>query len=183
MLTPGPMARFPPGEVSQRALPGRGGRNAALRAYTLAVACLLCLAGCTPLPEGVRPSTGRFGDITRAELDMEAFTSAYHAVERLRRSWLRSQGGRTPTNPDPRPWVYVDGVRLGSIQELYGISPEYVQTISLLSPTDATTRFGTGHVSGAIMVVTRRGPPTWIPSGRPPVSRSARSFRAGLSPT
>ena len=158
MLTLGPMARFHPGEVSKGVFTGRGGRNAARRVYTLVLVCLLCLAGCTAGPEGVRPSTGRFGDITRAELDSEAFTSAYHAVERLRRSWLRSQGGRTPTNPDPRPWVYVDGVRLGSIQELYGISPEYVQTISLLSPTDATTRFGTGHVSGAIMVVTRRGP-------------------------
>lgn len=146
-------------EVSPRALPGRGGSHAARRIYTLVLAGLVGLAGCTPGPEGVRPSTGRFGDITRAELDTEAFTSTYHAIERLRRSWLRSRGGRTPTNPDPRPAVYVDGVRIGSIPELYGISPEYVQTISLLSPTDATTRFGTNHVSGAIMVVTRREPP------------------------
>jgi hypothetical protein len=125
---------------------------------TLALAGLLSLVGCVQGPEGVRPMSRGIGDITRAELDTEAFTSAYYAIERLRRSWLRRRAARTPNNPDPRPWVYVDGVRVGPINELHGLSADYIERISLLSPTDATTRFGTGHVSGAIMVVTRRGP-------------------------
>lgn len=87
------------------------------------------------------------------------YTSAHHAIERLRRSWLRRRGARTPNNPDNRPSVYVDGVRVGPIEELFGISAEYIERISLLSPTDATTRFGTGHASGAIVISTRRGPP------------------------
>jgi hypothetical protein len=45
------------------------------------------------------------------------------------------------------------------VGELSGISDDHVERISLLSPIDATTRFGTDHASGAIMVVTRRGPP------------------------
>ena len=129
----------------------------------LCVAGLFCVGGCGAGAgggEGARPSTaGGMGDITREELDREVYTSAHHAIERLRRSWLRRRGARTPNNPDNRPSVYLDGVRIGPIEELHGISAEYVQRISLLSPTDATTRFGTGHASGAIVIVTRRGPP------------------------
>ncbi len=131
-------------------------------AWTLALAGLLCLGACAggAGAEGDGPGPVRgTGDITREELDREVYTSAHHAIERLRRSWLRRRGARTPNNPDNRPSVYVDGVRVGPIEELFAISAEYIARISLLSPTDATTRFGTGHASGAIVISTRRGPP------------------------
>ena len=61
---------------------------------TLALAALLCLAGCVAGGrEGASPSTGGgFGDITREELDRDAFGNAYRAIERLRRTWLRRRG-------------------------------------------------------------------------------------------
>ena len=131
-------------------------------AWALAFSGLLCLGACAGGSgaggEGPPPVRGT-GDITREELSLEVYTSAHHAIERLRRSWLRRRGARTPNNPDNRPLVYMDGVRVGRIEELFGISAEYIERISLLSPTDATTRFGTGHASGAIVIVTRRGPP------------------------
>lgn len=159
---PGRKAWFPPREVPRGASPGPGGRGAARRVATLALAGLLCLGGCAggTGAEGDGPAPVRgTGDITREELDREVYTSAHHAIERLRRSWLRRRGARTPNNPDNRPLVYVDGVRVGPIEELFAISAEYIARISLLSPTDATTRFGTGHASGAIVISTRRGPP------------------------
>ena len=109
--------------------------------------------------EGASPSTGGgFGDITREELDRDAFGDAYRVIERLRRTWLRRRGAQTAYNLDNRPAVYLNGVRM-EFTELRGISDDHIERISLLSPTDATTRFGTNHTAGAIMIVTRRAPP------------------------
>ncbi|MYH47966.1 MAG: TonB-dependent receptor plug domain-containing protein, partial [Gammaproteobacteria bacterium] len=142
----------------------------------------LCLGACAGGSgaggEGPPPVRGT-GDITREELNLEVYTSAHHAIERLRRSWLRRRGARTPNNPDNRPLVYMDGVRVGRIEELFGISAEYIERISLLSPTDATTRFGTGHASGAIVIVTRRGPPE---SSMPVDHRSGASAGNSAAP-
>lgn len=125
----------------------------------LALAGSLWLAGCvTGGREGGRPSTGGgTEDITREELDRDTFGNAYQAIQRLRRTWLR-QGARTEYHSNNRPVVYVNGVRM-EFRELSAISDDHVERISLLSPIDATTRFGTDHASGAIMVVTRRAPP------------------------
>ena len=133
---------------------------AARRIGVLVLAAALWLPGCVAAGrEGGRPSTGGgFGDITREELDRDSYGDAYRAIERLRRTWLRRRGAQTAYNPDNRPAVYVNGVRI-EFRELSGISDDHIERISLLSPTDATTRFGTNHTAGAIMIVTRRAPP------------------------
>lgn len=105
----------------------------------------------------VTPRRSSRGDITRAELDETSFLNTYNAIEALRPNWLWRRGSATIMNPDPFPVVYVDGMRRGELQELYSISAEDVDTITLMSPADATTRWGTGHLSGAIHVRTRRG--------------------------
>ena len=127
---------------------------------TLALAALLFLAGCVAGGrEGARPSTGGgFGDITREELDRDAFGNAYIAIQRLRRTWLRRRGAHTVYESNNSPRVYVNGVGM-PFEELHGISDDHIERISLLSPTDATTRFGTNHTAGAIMITTRRAPP------------------------
>ena len=147
-------AEVPPGIVSARSCHAQWSwiRPALLM---LGGVALIYFSACTRGPGQVRP-IGQTGDITRTELDEGPFTSAHHAIERLRPSWLRRRGARTLSNPDPRPVVWLDGVRLGRIEELLSIKAETVETISLLSPTDATTRFGTGHASGALVVITRR---------------------------
>lgn len=126
----------------------------------LALAGSLCLAGCVAGGrEGARPSTGGgFGDITREELDRDTFGNAYNAIARLRRTWLRRRGAHTAYESNNSPRVYVNGVGM-PFQELYSISDDHIERISLLSPTDATTRFGTNHTAGAIMITTRRAPP------------------------
>lgn len=102
-----------------------------------------------------RPSTR--GMITRVDLDQTSYASAYHAIESIRPNWLWRQGSATISSPDPFPTVYVDGVRRGDLDELHMIPADDVDTIALLSPADATTRWGTGHLAGAIDVKTRRG--------------------------
>jgi hypothetical protein len=95
--------------------------------------------------------------ITRADLDKTSYMSAYHAIETLRPSWLWRRGNATISNPDPFPIVYLDGMRRGDLDELHMIPSDDVDTITRLSPADATTRWGTGHLAGAIDVRTRRG--------------------------
>lgn len=102
-----------------------------------------------------RPSTR--GVITRADLDRTSYVSAHHAVESLRPTWLYHQGNATISNPNPLPIVYLDGVRTGYLEQLHLMSADDVDTITRLSPSDATTRYGTGHLAGAIEVTTRRG--------------------------
>jgi hypothetical protein len=53
--------------------------------------------------------------------------------------------------------VYVDGVQFGHVRELRSIPADEVERIQFMSATDATIRFGLGHLAGAILVFTRRG--------------------------
>ena len=120
------------------------------------VLLLVALASCTSTGGSTGGRRSASADITRAELDAASFSSAYHAIERLRPAWLRARGPATPSNPNPFPKVYVDGMRRGELDELYAISAGDVETIRRLSPSDATTLFGLGNVSGVILVTTSR---------------------------
>jgi len=85
--------------------------------------------------------------------------SAFDIVQRLRPAMLRSrtstfgsdnQGQQVPVV------VYSDDVRLGTVENLRTIPAMQVREIRYISATDATQRWGTGHSSGAIQVVTKR---------------------------
>jgi len=108
-----------------------------------------------------RPSTQ--GAITRTELDRAPYASAYHAIEALRPTWLYRRSRATIRSSNPLPIVYLDGIRTGDLEQLHLMSADDVDTMTLLSPADATTLFGTGHPSGAVDVRTRirttLGPP------------------------
>ena len=122
------------------------------------ITVILMLSGtssCTPRTGGVTPPRPQ-DDITRAELEQVLSESAHGAIEQLRPSWLFHRRTPTPTNPNPEPAVYVDRARLRTLAELYTIPVESVESIQFLTASDATTRFGTGHLWGAIIVTTRR---------------------------
>jgi hypothetical protein len=53
------------------------------------------------------------------------------------------------------PVVYLDGVRVGTLDELRRLRADAVAEMEYLSPSDATNRFGTNHDTGAILVTTR----------------------------
>jgi hypothetical protein len=52
--------------------------------------------------------------------------------------------------------IYMDDVRLGEPSSLVNIPATRVKEIRFLNARDATTRFGTGHSSGVILVTTKR---------------------------
>jgi hypothetical protein len=78
-------------------------------------------------------------------------SNAADAIRRLRPNWLRSRAGITEG-----PVVYVDAARRGGTRVLTTVSVEMIEDIRYLSGPDATTRLGTGHRGGAILIRTRR---------------------------
>jgi len=89
------------------------------------------------------------------ELEGEGYT-AYDAVRQLRPTWMRTRGRGTSPR-EQSPMVYVNRVRVGSVEELRQIRVEEVQELRYLDPADATMKLGTNHTGGAIMVSLRQG--------------------------
>jgi hypothetical protein len=83
----------------------------------------------------------------------EGLRTALDAVRALRPRFLRTRPSGSVQNQDPVPIaVYVNGTRRGGIEALDQILARAVIEIRWLSGNDATTRFGTNHESGAILV-------------------------------
>jgi hypothetical protein len=117
---------------------------------TFAVA--LAASGCA---SGGAAGTGASARGTSTRIVQEELTnlnqlSALAAIQRLRPNWLRTRTG-TP------PRVHVDGnFQMGGIETLRTIPIAEIQEMEYLNAADATTRFGTNYVSGAILVRTKR---------------------------
>ena len=106
--------------------------------------------------------------ITQAEITERALDAknAYDIVRRLRPHFLRQRsvgaiekplnndGSRNTAAMKTDIQVYVNGIRRGGTGSLRELSRDAVVDIFYLGPSDATTRFGTGHESGAILVRT-----------------------------
>lgn len=96
--------------------------------------------------------------ISRAELDRIVASTAFEAIEQLRPQWLQPRGPTSVLEPQGTlPTVYVDGRPAGDLAALSAIPTEEITELHYVSPTEATTRWGTGVSGGAIEVVTQRG--------------------------
>lgn len=101
-----------------------------------------------------RPARGPANQITTAEI--EAATSelrtALDLVQRLRPAMLRARDASASADV----LAYVDGVRLGTWQALDQVQRSLIREIRYYSPLEATQKWGTGHLSGAVEVSLRR---------------------------
>lgn len=89
--------------------------------------------------------------ITAEELVDFATTNALDAIRRLRPRWLQGRGNL-------RPMVVIDGARMDNLEDaLQSIQAASVRTMRYMSASDATMRFGTNFLGGAIEVTTRGG--------------------------
>lgn len=117
---------------------------------------LVPLSGCSSTGES-SGSSGASDHIEFEEIQAIEASDAYQIVQRLRPRWLRSRGVMSINNPTPTtPVVYVDRVRHGQVSALRQIEAGSVLELRYLNAGDATTRFGTGHPGGAILVSIRR---------------------------
>jgi hypothetical protein len=83
--------------------------------------------------------------------------SAYDVVATVRRQWLTGRGAVIVADGRPKgPLVYVEGVAIGSCETLKDFAAVNVEELRFLDAVKATTRFGTGHPAGAILVTLRR---------------------------
>lgn len=79
--------------------------------------------------------------------------NAYEVIQRLRPSFLRKRSTRNVQSEVTEPIkVYVDGAYRGTPETLRELMRDGIVEIVHLSGPDATTRFGTGHNNGAILV-------------------------------
>ena len=83
--------------------------------------------------------------------------NALIAVQQLRPTWLRSRGdfSASSSSRTAEVIVYLNEARLGTWQELDKIPISSVKELRFFSPSDATTRWGTGHTRGAILITSR----------------------------
>ena len=91
--------------------------------------------------------------ITSEELNGIDVQNAYQAVQRLRPNFLQTRGNVSITQGAQPVVVYVDETRMGGPSALQQIPIAEVKEIRYLNSSDATQRYGTGHTSGAIVVL------------------------------
>ena len=99
-------------------------------------------------------------EISRAEILERGSNSsnAMQVIRRLRPAWLRARGSNSFTSAGAMyAVVYVDNIRRpGGLSALFNIPVGEIRTMEFISPANATTRWGTGHQSGVILVRTGR---------------------------
>lgn len=121
----------------------------------LCLALLAVLVGCASSANGRRSLQSR-NVITTQEIESLNVSTAYEVIQQLRPHFLQGRGQSSIQDPgSSMPVVYVNGVRYGPPSVLQGIRAMDLREIRYLSASDATTRYGTGHVGGVIEVDTR----------------------------
>lgn len=140
--------------------PRRGDADMPLpvRAPLLILATLAAIVACGSAGSAsrshVRPASVPSTVLTEAEITRAGARTAHETIERLRPWYFALTRARGASGERA---VYVDGMRLGGLEALHGIPSASVREIRSLNAREATTRFGTGHSAGAIVVVTRVG--------------------------
>lgn len=121
---------------------------------------------------GDRPAVagGSRNTITREQIAALSTRDAYAIIGSLEPGWLRGRrentlggaaGAGVGTNASSGggveyPVVFLDGVRYGELETLRDLRSEEVERMELLSPFEASTRYGSDYFAGIILVTTRR---------------------------
>ena len=102
---------------------------------------------------GARPSQYL---ITADEIQAQHFANAYDLINALRPNWLRSRSASFGGSGQAGVMIYLDGSRLGFADVLRQIAAGHIQSAGFLNGTEATTRYGTNHASGAILITSKQ---------------------------
>lgn len=137
-----------------------------MRAGLVVAALVMAISsGCATAgssPSGTTSKGSRSQDvIAEAEIASRAreATTALQVIEQLRPQMLRGRGVSSPSDVSGEatlPKVYVDEVSYGNLNTLSNVSAGQIKEIRFLNSRDATTRWGTGHMGGVILVTTKK---------------------------
>jgi hypothetical protein len=92
--------------------------------------------------------------ITRAEMDQGRYASLYDVVQALRGRWLQTRGPNTLLGRPVEVQVFVDDMRMGSVDALRSLNTDNVVSISFVDPVAAGRRWGGKYAQGTIIVST-----------------------------
>lgn len=129
--------------------------------YRIAFAVMLiaAVAGCGTGRASTEPYPSRNRTILFSDEIAQYGTAgrtAYDMIRLLRPEFLRSRGATSLRDlTPPTATVYLDGVRYGTLESLKLISAEQLSKVQYLNGSEATTRYGTDHVGGAILITTK----------------------------
>ncbi len=116
----------------------------------------LLLAACATVSRA--PQTHDRLRISADELMATHASTLFDAIQQLRPEFLRARGVSSISSPGADvPRVFVDNVEMGDIQFLKTISVGDVAEVQRIPAEQATTRWGTGYIGGALMVLTHSG--------------------------
>lgn len=135
-----------------------------MRARTLATLATAVSLGCVTsgAPANAKSSGSRSQDvIAEAEITARArdASNALEVIQALRPQMLRSRGLSSPsdmTGEGTLPRVYVDDISYGNLNTLSNLNTNQIREIRFVNARDATTRWGTGHMGGVILVTTKK---------------------------
>ena len=136
--------------------------NRSIIPATVALALSLACASTSTTRE-TRPGTdsaatpGRTNTLLLTEKDIAETgqPNAYRVIQTARPQWLRVRPMGSSRGGFERIQVYVQGSRFGTVDGLEQIVASSIKEMRFLEPRDATTRYGTGHASGAILITLR----------------------------
>lgn len=94
--------------------------------------------------------------ITSEEIAKASAADAYDLIRELRPAWLSSRGVVSGDAYAGGIVIYLDGIKQNSVEDIKAIAVERIKEARFYSASDATTKFGTGHPSGAIEITTKR---------------------------
>jgi len=127
--------------------------------FALAFSLAIMVSACGSAPVG----NDTLGMRNRSVLTMEEIQAArapgrnaHDLISQLRPEYMRTRGVTSMRTPEPSTaTVYVDGMRYGELESLKSLPATQVIRVEYINAADATTRFGTDHVGGAILVSTK----------------------------
>jgi hypothetical protein len=121
-------------------------------ALCCAIAAITACASQRGPDTGAAPSRA-LGVMTESEIAESQATTAYDAIARKHPMFLISKVDLAPTAERE---VYLNGIRLGGVNELRSIPAKEVKEIRFVRAIDGVA-FGVGRSGGAILVISKAG--------------------------
>ena len=121
-------------------------------AICCAIAAITACASQRGPDTGATPSSA-LGVMTESEIAESRATTAYDVIARKRPMFLVS---KVDLGPNAEREVYLNGIRLGGVNELRSIPAKEVKEIRFVRAIDGAA-FGVGRSGGAILVISKAG--------------------------